>query len=102
MIIENAFIAEIQLENGDINDFVDKAWKALNIDKAYPEEKIGNNAFMDWAKDLYWIKEKEIIVIIKGKIQDDAKRIIEVLDKYWDAIYDSEEEKNVSFIITNG
>lgn len=100
MILENAFVANIELKKGDINEFVDKAWKALKIDEAYPKEKIGNNAFLDWAKDLFWIKEKEVVVIIKGNIRKDARKIIELLNEYWEEYYNPDEEKNVSFIIT--
>lgn len=95
MILENVFLKEIQLKIGDVDEFIEKCWYALNIDKEYPEEEIGNNAFRDWARDLDWIEQEVIIIIIKGNLQDSVRRTIGMINNYWE----SNKSKRVDFII---
>ena len=85
MILKNnVFVTQIQLDNGTEIEFADKAWYALNIHKIYPDEQIGIDAFLDWARDLTWIKENHIIIIVKGNITDEITKLIEFIDESWE------------------
>ena len=105
MILKNnVFVTQIQLDNGTEMEFVDKAWYALNIHKVYPDEKIGIDAFLDWARDLTWIKENRIIIIVKGLVNSETMETIEFLNEFWEKEFyeldgDPEHEKKVDFII---
>ena len=106
MILKDVFYTEIELEKGDFNEFVDKGWYALNMHIAYPDEEIGGNGFLDWARDLCWIEQKHVVIVIKGKVNDDTLKEIEFLDDFWERRFyelgtDLEEEKQVDFIIVN-
>lgn len=103
MIIENVFCAEIQLKNGDLDEFVEQGWYALKVNEEYPEEEIGNNAFLDWARDLTWIEEKHIVIVVKGKINERTQNAISLLDRHWANNFQNsnkeEYKKQVDFII---
>ncbi len=103
MIIENVFYAEIQLKNGDLDEFAEQGWYALKVNEEYPEEEIGNNAFLDWARDLTWIEEKHIVVVVKGSMKEETHEIIEFLNRHWANNFQNskkeEYKKQVDFIV---
>ena len=103
MILENVFFTEIELEKGNLDEFVEKGWYALNVHTEYPEEEVGNNAFLDWARDLFWIKQNHIVIVVKGNITDDVKEIIDCISEFWDrnlATSNKEDyKKKVDFIL---
>ena len=103
MILENVFFTEIELENRDLDEFVEKGWYALNVHTEYPEEKIRNNAFFDWARDLSWIQQKHIVILVKGLIDQKTREIIEFLNDEWEEDWKNskkeEYKKKVDFIL---
>ena len=84
MILENVFFTEIELENGSEKEFIEKGWYALNVHMSYPNEKISADAFLDWARDLFWIKQNHIVIVVKGILSDDVKEIIDCISEFWD------------------
>ena len=105
MILENVFFTEINMEIGTEWEFIQKGWYALNVHKVYPDEKIGPDAFLDWARDLTWIEEKRVIVLVRGPIDDEAKEIIEFLNEKWKEKYRTITKecykKQVDFILVS-
>lgn len=103
MILANIYYREIQLEHGTEDEFINKCWYAMNMHKIYPNEKIGADAFLDWARDLNWINQSHIIIAIKGKIHVDTRETLELLNEHWEkrlkAAKDSDDRKKVDFII---
>jgi len=103
MILENVFFTEIELQKGNLDEFVEKGWIALKVNEAYPEEEIGNDAFLDWARDLFWIKQNHIVIVVKGNITDDVKEIIDCISEFWDRnLSTSKKEdykKKVEFVL---
>ena len=103
MILENVFFTEIELENGNLDEFVEKGWFALKVNEVYPEEEIGNNAFFDWARDLSWIEQKHIVIVVKGILSDDVKEIIDCISEFWDRHLATSKkvdyQKKVEFIL---
>lgn len=104
MILENVFFTEIELENGSEKEFIEKAWYALNVHTKYPNEEISADAFLDWARDLRWIKEKNVVILIKGSIDEETRETIEFLNEEWEEDWKTsnkeEYKKKVDFIIT--
>ena len=103
MILENVFFTEIELENGGLDEFVEKGWYALNVHLEYPEEEVGNNAFLDWARDLSWIEEKHIVILVKGSVGEEARETIEFLNEEWEEDWKNSKKekykKKVDFIL---
>lgn len=103
MILENVFFAEIELENGSEKEFIEKGWYALNVHTQYPNEKISADAFLDWARDLSWIEEKHIVILVKGSADEEARETIEFLNEEWEEDWKNskkeEYKKKVDFIL---
>lgn len=96
MMLKNTYAKTIQMVNGTEKEFVEKCWHALNMHVVYPAEEISEDAFLDWARDLCWIKQSHIVISIEGKIQQETKETIDFLNTYW-----KKKEKQVEFIFVD-
>lgn len=103
MILENVFFTEIELENGSEKEFIEKGWYALNIHTKYPNEEISADAFLDCTRDLSWIEEKHIVILVKGSIDEETRETIEFLneecEEEWKTSKKEDYKKKVDFII---
>ena len=71
MILKNVYFREINIQSGTWEEFKNQLGTALDMLSHATEdsyERMNIAAFTDWAKDLNWIKEDNIIIKVNGPV----------------------------------
>lgn len=106
MILKEIYFKEITLDNDSKEEFKEKLGEALNILNNATEDcydKMTTDGFLDWACDLSWIAEKNIIIKVNGKVSKIVEELMNEIVEFWanDAkrVIKGGENRNFEFII---
>lgn len=103
MIKRDVYFREICLETEGFEEFKIKLGDALQILYPHTSSISYNNmnidAFLDWVCDLWWIKEKNIIIKVTGTVSKEIENIMDEIIKFWssDAEMTIKNGKNKDF-----
>lgn len=86
MVLKNVYFREINMKNGTWEEFKNELGPALDmlghvVEDSY--DKMNISAFLDWAKDLCWIKEDNIIIKVNGPVCELVEDVMNEISKFW-------------------
>lgn len=108
MILKDVYFREIKLDNDSKTEFKEKLGEALDIlnhatESSYDE--MTTDGFLDWACDLSWINEKNIIIKITGNISNIVETLMNDIVVFWsneaEKVIKGGKNRNFEFIIIN-
>lgn len=108
MIIEGAYYREIIMQEPTSKEFIRKFGEAVDmlqhaVEKEYETMKIVQ--FLDWATDLWWIEERHLIFIVKGKVSEEVRKLMVEIINFWrdeaEHVIVGGKSKQVDFILVD-
>lgn len=86
MVLKNVYFREINMKDGTWEEFKNELGPALDILEHATEDsyqKMNISAFSDWAEDLCWIKEENIIIKVNGPVCETVEDIMNEITEFW-------------------
>ncbi len=86
MILKNVYFREINIPGGTWEEFKNELGSALDILSNATEdsyERMNIAAFTDWATDLHWIKEENIIIKVNGPVTKIVEEVMSDIVNFW-------------------
>lgn len=86
MILKNVYFREINIPGGTWEEFKNELGSALDILSNATEdsyERMNIAAFTDWATDLHWIKEENIIIKVNGPVTKIVEEVMNDIVNFW-------------------
>lgn len=106
MILKEIYFKEITLDNDSKEEFKEKLGEALDMLNHATEDcydKMTTDGFMDWACDLSWIAEKNIIIKVNGKVSKIVEELMNEIVEFWanavESVIKGGKNRNFEFII---
>lgn len=106
MILRNVYFREIILKDDSIDEFKHKLGEALNILNHATEDsynQMTTDGFLDWATDLGWIDEKNIVIKVSGIVSELIEELMNDIVDFWsndaEKVIKNGKNRNFEFII---